>query len=259
MKISIVSGGFDPIHSGHIAYLNSAKEISDYLVVALNSDEWLINKKKKVFMTFEERKKILINIECVDEVLGFEDDDEGSCINAIYKLKEKYPNDDLVFCNGGDRNRNNIPEMAVKNISFEFGIGGTGKQNSSSWLLKNWKYESENRVWGLFYNLFDSPDVKVKELIIKPQKGMSFQRHKKRSEIWLVSKGSCEVVHSRHNPDSKNKVILHKFDKLIISKGDWHQITNPFEKDCHIIEIQYGDLVIEEDIERLHYYENKSS
>ena len=96
-------------------------------------------------------------------------------------------------------------------------------------------------------------------MIIKPQKGMSFQRHKKRSEIWLVSKGSCEVVHSRHNPDSKNKVILHKFDKLIISKGDWHQITNPFEKDCHIIEIQYGDLVIEEDIERLHYYENKSS
>ena len=103
-------------------------------------------------------------------------------------------------------------------------MGGSGKQNSSSSLLKNWKHESEKRVWGLFYNLFDSNDVKVKELIIKPQKGMSFQRHKKRSEIWLVSKGSCEVVHSRHNPDSKNKVILHKFDKLIISKGDWHQI-----------------------------------
>ena len=255
MKISIVSGGFDPIHSGHLAYLNSAKEISDYLVVALNSDEWLINKKKKVFMTFEERKNILINIECVDEVLGFEDDDEGSCINAIYKLIEKYPNDDLVFCNGGDRNRNNIPEMAVKNISFEFGVGGTGKQNSSSWLLKNWKYESENRVWGLFYNLFDSPDVKVKELIIKPHKGMSFQRHKKRNEIWLVSKGSCEVLYSKNNPNSKNKLILNKFDKFMISKGDWHQITNPYDEDCHIIEIQYGDAVIEEDIERLTYYE----
>ena len=259
MKISIVSGGFDPIHSGHIAYLKSAKKISDYLIVALNSDEWLIDKKKKVFMSFEERNNILINIECVDEVMGFEDDDEGSCINAIYKIKEKYPNDDLVFCNGGDRNSKNIPEMAVKNISFKFGIGGTGKQNSSSWLLKNWKYESENRVWGLFYNLFDSDDVKVKELIIKPQKGMSFQRHKKRNEIWLVSKGACEVLHSKHNPNSKNKVVLHKFDELMISKGDWHQITNPFEDDCHIIEIQYGDEVIEEDIERLHYYEKNSS
>ena len=50
MKISVVSGGFDPIHSGHISYLKSAKEISDYLIVALNSDKWLINKKKKVFM-----------------------------------------------------------------------------------------------------------------------------------------------------------------------------------------------------------------
>ena len=55
MKISVVSGGFDPIHSGHISYLKSAKKISDYLIVALNSDKWLINKKKKVFMPYEER------------------------------------------------------------------------------------------------------------------------------------------------------------------------------------------------------------
>ena len=257
MKISIVSGGFDPIHSGHIAYLKSARELSDYLIVAVNSDEWLIKKKKKVFMPFEERKNILINIECVDEVMGFEDDEEGSCINALNKIKDKYPNHDLVFCNGGDRNKKNIPEMAVKDISFQFGVGGNGKQNSSSWLLKKWKHESEQRVWGLFYNLFDSDDVKVKELIVKPQKGMSFQRHKKRNEIWLVSKGSCEVIYSRNNPDSRKKVILNKFDDFMISKGDWHQITNPFDNDCNIIEIQYGDSVVEEDIERLHYYDNK--
>ena len=59
MKISVVSGGFDPIHSGNISDLKAAKEIGDYLIVALNSDEWLINKKKKVFMSFEERKNIL--------------------------------------------------------------------------------------------------------------------------------------------------------------------------------------------------------
>ena len=83
MKISVVSGGFDPIHSGHISYLKSAKEISDHLIVVLNSDEWLINKKKKVFMSLEERKNILSNIECVDEVITFSDDDAGSCINAL--------------------------------------------------------------------------------------------------------------------------------------------------------------------------------
>ena len=153
MKISVVSGGFDPIHSGHISYLKSAKEIGDYLIVALNSDEWLINKKKKVFMSFEERKNILSNIECVDEVLTFEDDKEGTCINALKKIKEKYPTKKIIFCNGGDRNADNIPEMEVDGIYFEFGVGGVDKKNSSSWILKNWKFESEKRIWGLFYNL----------------------------------------------------------------------------------------------------------
>ena len=258
MKISIVSGGFDPIHSGHLAYLKSAREISDYLIVALNSDDWLINKKKKVFMPFEERKNILTNIEFVDEVIGFMDDDAGSCINAIEKIKKKYPKDDLIFCNGGDRNKENIPEMIVENITFKFGVGGTNKQNSSSSLLKNWKFESEKRVWGLFFNLFDSDDVKVKELVIKPNKGMSYQRHKKRDEIWLVSKGSCEVFHSKNDPELKNKILLKKFDEFRVLRGDWHQITNPFKEDCHIIEIQYGESVIEDDIERLNYYDEKN-
>ena len=256
MKISIVSGGFDPIHSGHIAYLNSAKGISDYLIVALNSDEWLIKKKKKVFMSFEERKSILINIECVDEVVGFEDDDDGSCINALNSIKEKYPNDDLVFCNGGDRNKNNIPEMIVKDIEFKFGIGGDDKKNSSSWILKNWNFGSEERLWGRFHNLFDSKEVKVKELIISPKKGMSYQKHTKRDEIWLISEGSCEVVFSENKPENKIKKILKKFDDFSVKKGQWHQITNPYSIPCHIIEIQYGDEVIEDDIERLNYYKN---
>ena len=78
MNIIVVSGGFDPIHSGHISYMKSAKDIGDHLIVALNSDEWLIQKKKKVFMNIEERKNILLNIECVDEVITFNDDDTGS-------------------------------------------------------------------------------------------------------------------------------------------------------------------------------------
>ncbi len=256
MKISVVSGGFDPIHSGHISYLKAAKKIGDYLIVALNSDQWLKNKKKKVFMSFEERKDILENIECVDEVITFEDDEQGSCINALENIKKKYSSDKIIFCNGGDRNQNNIPEMAVDGVSFKFGIGGDDKRNSSSLILKNWKFESEDRIWGSFYNLFDSKDVKVKELVIKPKKGMSFQRHKERNEIWLISKGSCKVLYSKDNPESTIKKTLKKFDSFHISIGNWHQIFNPFEKDCHIIEIQYGKSVTEDDIERLHYYKD---
>ena len=259
MKISVVSGGFDPIHSGHISYLKSAKKIGDYLIVALNSDEWLINKKKKVFMPLEERKNILLNISFVDEVITFEDDEKGSCINALNKIKDKYPDDEIVFCNGGDRNKDNVPEMIIDSINFEFGVGGDKKLNSSSWLLKKWKFESEKRIWGSFYNLFDSEEIKVKELIVSPKKGMSFQRHSQRNEIWLVSKGSCEVIYSKNDPNLKTKITLNKFDNFIVSRGEWHQITNPFDEECKIIEIQYGESVIEDDIERLNYYDDKNS
>tara|TARA_B100000925_G_scaffold78291_1_gene55345 strand:- start:230 stop:1009 length:780 start_codon:yes stop_codon:yes gene_type:complete len=259
MKIIVVSGGFDPIHSGHISYMKSAKEMGDHLIIALNSDDWLIKKKKKAFMNIEERKNILINLECVDEIVTFDDDEYGSCINALEKIKDKYPNEEIIFCNGGDRNKDNIPEMTVEDIKFRFGVGGEEKKNSSSSLLKNWKYDGEDRIWGSFYNFYDSKEVKVKELIVSPRKGMSFQKHKHRNEIWLVTKGCCEVIYANEDPSKKEKVTLSKFDKFFVSEGNWHQIINPYEEECHIIEIQYGKLVVENDIERLSYYDDKKT
>jgi len=254
MKIILVSGGFDPLHSGHIAYFKSAKALGDHLVVALNSDEWLVNKKGKYFMPFEERKTIIENLSCVDSVIDFEDDHLGSATNALIKVKELYPNDDISFANGGDRNKGNIPEMSVDGIDFIFSVGGDDKKNSSSWILKKWQYYFEERIWGSFFNLFEGEDVKVKELVVDPKKGMSFQKHFKRNEIWLVSEGSCVVNYSKGEPEDRQSVTLNKFDKYIVPLGEWHQITNPFDKTCRIIEIQYGEEVVEEDIERIDYY-----
>ena len=140
MKIAVVSGGFDPIHSGHIDYISEAKENADYLIVALNSDHWLSQKKGKPFMEFSERKQILESIKYVDEVIDF-DDTDGSCINALEKIKATYLDASIFFCNGGDRSEDNIPEKNVEGIKFIFGVGGTNKKNSSSWLLKNWQYD----------------------------------------------------------------------------------------------------------------------
>ena len=254
MRIIVVSGGFDPIHSGHISYFKSAKEQGDMLIVALNSDEWLVNKKGKFFMPFYERKEIISNLSVVDKVISFEDDDVGSAKNALIKIKEMYPEEKIVFANGGDRNKENIPEMSIEGIEFLFSVGGDDKKNSSSWILKNWQYYHEERLWGSFYNLFEKEQVKVKELIVDSGKGMSFQKHFKRSEIWLVSEGSCVVNYSKSLPDNKNKIQLNKFDHYLVPVGEWHQITNPFEEKCHIIEIQYGEECIEEDIERTEYY-----
>ena len=258
MKIVVVSGGFDPIHSGHIAYLEEAKKLGDKLIVALNSDDWLIKKKGKFFMPFAEREIILKNLKPVDDVISFEDDELGSCKDALNKTKLKYPDEEILFCNGGDRNKENIPEMEVSDITFHFEVGGEDKKNSSSWILKNFEHSSENRVWGKFYNLFVNKNLKLKELIVDPKKGMSFQRHFHRNEIWFVSKGKCLINFSKVDAENFQSIELNKEQVFHVEKEAWHQITNPFDEPCHIIEIQYGEKTDEDDIERLRFYDNEN-
>ena len=251
MKLIVVSGGFDPIHSGHIAYFKSAKKHGDKLIVALNSDSWLEKKKGKFFMPFDERKAIVESIQFVDEVIGFKDDTKGSCINALEEIKKLHPNDDIYFANGGDRDKKNIPEMSVSDINFIFSVGGDDKKNSSSWILNKWQYYFEERQWGSFFNLFETNNIKVKELIVEPGKSMSFQRHFKRNEIWLVSEGSCIVSYlEKETNQEKQNIKLNKFDHYLVPIRHWHQISNPFKLKVHIIEIQYGEDCLESDIER---------
>jgi cytidyltransferase-like protein len=254
MKIAVVSGGFDPIHSGQISYINAAKKHGDYLIVALNSDKWLIAKKGKAFMPFTERQAILENLKSVDEVIDFADDDKGSAMNALHKIKDKYPDAQITFCNGGDRGKDNIPEMGVEGINFLFSVGGDDKKNSSSWILKEWQYESEDRIWGKFYNLFINDKVKLKELIVDSGKGMSLQKHFHRDEIWFISEGECIVNYSQESPEKIKEFHLKKHDTFSVKKNEWHQIINPFDGKCKILEIQYGEQTDENDIERHSFY-----
>ena len=137
MKIVICSGGFDPIHSGHIAYFRAAKRLGDTLVVGVNSDEWLTRKKGKPFMPFHERLEIVQSIKYVDYVMSFNDDDD-SAILLIDNVKKAWPKDEIIFANGGDRNPSNNREANVEGVTFVFGIGGSHKMNSSSEILKTW-------------------------------------------------------------------------------------------------------------------------
>ena len=141
MKIIIVSGGFDPLHSGHIAHFKAAKELGDILIVGLNSDDWLTRKKGKPFMPIDERLSIIRELRVVDLAFAFNDDDNSSR-DLIKKVLDLYKSD-VVFANGGDRTQDNIPEMEQfkddSRVSFEFGVGGDDKKNSSSWILENWR------------------------------------------------------------------------------------------------------------------------
>ena len=250
MKIVVVSGGFDPVHTGHIAYFKAARKLGDKLVVALNSDDWLIHKKGSFFMSFNERKAIVGNMAMVDEVIGFEDDDEKSASNALMQLRDANPSDSIIFANGGDRNKSNIPEMSVEGIDFAFNVGGEDKMNSSSLILKKWRNCTEERLWGEFSNLFVEKHVKVKELIVAPGKATSFQKHFMRNELWFISKGSCEVNQSKQESGEKKNTKLNTFDYYMVPVGEWHQIMNTSNHPCHIIEIQYGESCYENDIKR---------
>ena len=135
MKIVVVSGGFDPIHSGHLSYFKEAKELGMYLIVGVNSDEWLIRKKGYVFMPIEEREEIIKSIKYVNGVNRFNDDDDSS-IDLLNKVKYWYPSDEIIFANGGDRNESNCRELSVSDVKFVYGVGGTDKKNSSSKIVE---------------------------------------------------------------------------------------------------------------------------
>lgn len=137
-KRIIVTGGFDPVHQGHISYFESAKALGDTLIVGLNSDGWLCRKKGIPFMTFEERYAVIKALRCVDVVLEM-DDRDNTAKDAIVQAKILYPNDIIVFANGGDRTAKNIPEMDIQGVEFVFGVGGDNKANSSSDILRRYR------------------------------------------------------------------------------------------------------------------------
>ena len=195
MKVVLVTGGFDPLHSGHISYFKEAKKLGDKLVVGLNSDEWLTRKKGKPFMPLKERVEIIRNLKMVDDVLVWDDEDD-SASGAIFKLMATSGyNCDVIFANGGDRTKDNIPEMKLwsDKVEFVFGVGGSHKQNSSSWILEEYKHPKTQRNWGWYRVLDEKPGYKVKELVINPNSSLSMQRHFKRSEHWYVLKGTCNI------------------------------------------------------------------
>ena len=250
MKIVIVTGGFDPIHSGHIALLKEAKNLGHALAVGLNSDEWLRRKKGHEFMPWSERSAIIENLKMVDIVFSF-DDSDGSAIDAIKRVKEVYPDDEIIFANGGDRTKDNIPEMVFEDVEFVFGVGGEDKKNSSSWILEEWKSPKTARPWGYYKVLHQvGKEVKLKELTVEPGKSLSMQKHKQRAEFWFVSEGEATVYTLNRKTDSELVGKFTQFDHTWIANNEWHQLVNETLEPLRIIEIQYGSNCSEEDIER---------
>ena len=131
-----VSGGFDPLHVGHLRLFRHAKKLGDKLVVLLNNDNWLLAKKGYVFMPQKERAEILKSLRDVDQVILTGHGKKPKDMSVCKELRKLKPH---IFANGGDRNKKNIPEVETCqkiNCKMVFNVGRGGKIQSSSWLVK---------------------------------------------------------------------------------------------------------------------------
>lgn len=138
--IIVISGGFDPVHKGHVRMIKAAAQECELLVVGVNSDSWLQRKKGKEFMSFDERIEVMSAFKGVAYAVGFDDTDNSAC-DLIAKTRSLYPLEAIAFGNGGDRVRDNVPEVQScldNNVEMIWNIGG-GKIQSSSDLIKNSK------------------------------------------------------------------------------------------------------------------------
>lgn len=252
MEVVVLSGGFDPVHDGHIAMFEAAARKYDYVVVGLNSDEWLTRKKGKPFMPYNVRKSILESIKWIDEVWGFDDEDD-TARDLLHNAVLQFAN--LTFGNGGDRTDGNFPEYDFCQhhaIDIDDTLGGDTKLNSSSDFLSQWRIESCQRDWGEWKVLNNyNNTTKVKELVVLPGQSLSWQKHKHRDELWFVREGVATVYYS---PDFEGEYSyckkLTKHQSFSLYKNKWHQLVNEEDYVLSVIEIQYGSTCDESDIVR---------
>ena len=244
-----VSGGFDPIHIGHVRLFQEAKKLGTHLLVIINNDNWLRQKKQRIFMPDSERKEVIAALKVVDKVILTGHKKNPTDMSVCAELIKTKPD---IFANGGDRKKGNIPEVPTCEqigCKMVFGVGKGGKVQSSSWLLEKYvqkkaSEKSESRPWGKFEVFVDDYNHKVKKLTVAPGAKLSLQSHKHRAEHWIVVKGTAKVV------NGENLLTLHENESTYIPANHKHQLANPGKTPLEIIEVQTGDYFGEDDIIR---------
>jgi cytidyltransferase-like protein len=251
-KVVCISGYFDPIHIGHLEYIELAKSLGDKLMVIVNNDEQAKLKKGSHFMEQNNRLSIVSSLKNVDITVLSIDQDRTVC-----ETLRKYKPD--IFANGGDQNNDNIPE---KQICVELGIelvDNLGeKKESSRFLVKKasnteykteWfgdKYEKINRQWGYYERILPSDtNYQIKRLTLLPNKSTSLQTHEQRKEFWVCVSGNGQVV------VGEEKRNFQKDDHVKVEILEKHQIINTSDsEELILIEIQSGKYLGEDDIVR---------
>ncbi len=196
IKWVAVSGGFDPLHIGHVRMFREARKLGDKLVVIMNNDHWLRMKKGFTFMPQKERAEIIGNFPFVDRVV-FTDHKKGDVDKSVARTLAKVR--PALFANGGDRVSKNTPEVALcksLGIKMVFNVGQGGKVQSSSWMVDAARKPASRSVrpWGEYFNWDSGNGWNLKTIYIKPNKRLSLQYHHHREEWWLLVSGDAAAT-----------------------------------------------------------------
>lgn len=244
-----VSGGFDPLHIGHVRLFKTARNLSDKLVVIVNNDHWLRTKKGFVFMPQKERVELIREFPFVDKVVltaHTKNDPDRSVCETLQKIRP------AVFANGGDRFAKNTPEVALcerLGIKIVFNVGKGGKVQSSSWMIDAARKLASRSVrpWGTYYGWDRGKGWNLKTVYVRPGKRLSLQYHRGRSEHWMLVEGDATAT--IQNPSGLQETYSLRLGELFrVGRGMVHRLQS--RRGGVIVEVALGRFD-EEDIVRL--------
>jgi cytidyltransferase-like protein len=230
--IVIASGYFDPIHKGHIEYLERSKKLGRRLVVIVNNDKQTLAKKEFVFMKCNERMRIISKLAFVDKVIKSIDNDR-SVRKTIIAITKAYPGCKFIFAKGGDRVLSNIPEADVCKKNKVSIVDGLGKKIQSSSKLLEAADKTIDRPWGNFKIFVENKKVTVKILTINKGEEISLQSHNHRESHWYVLDGRVRIQVGRFAKTG----IYRKGDSILIPRNSLHRVTAI--SNGRILEISY--------------------
>ena len=245
-----VSGGFDPLHIGHVRMFKEARKLGDKLVVIMNNDNWLRAKKGFAFMPQKERGEIIRMFPFVDKVVFTDHKKDDADMSVVRTLKKLKP---AIFANGGDRKPagDPIPEVVLckkLGIKVIYNVGKGGKVQSSSWMINAARRPASKTVrpWGEYYGWDSGKGWNLKTIYLKARMRVSLQYHHHREEWWLLVSGDAQATTGR-GKDSQT-VELKRGEVFHVEKKQIHRLSSKLGGT--VVEVAYGEFD-ENDIVRL--------